>query len=607
MNSKLKIELDGDLLYRIVVKYTAFIKTLENDKTPNSVIKIVIDDLYLYKGLLRILADTKADNRIAKLYYASISDSKIKALYNIIKDDLCFNYNAATNKISFESSIEEYSEFKIILNNFNYSYIPRIDVLYKIDSDKDPILEKKCFWSYANFNSPKCVAVEQWKKNVYHLSEKITTRSFQHYFVNVYKIVNNFKNCHIDIEKATNDVKKALDANGIILSPMYIRFSLIKYKLLYKPKEIHDEDKNFISIYENIEPIDFNMFGPAALNHGFSILNIVNEKILNLFDNDIGILSRLKFFAENNSFFDLKSGSFNYTNSEGENISEIIKNTNFISTIYSYKLNEQFYNNNLNSNVFFKNYFQSYIVSGIKISILNGFRDLMKNKPLILFNKVDRVTYILSALSLFFNENRGLVKYLCNPDNNLDVYAIELPAMDFSTDFGINIINSFFDTQIAKEYIKIQSDDKDFYNYVDIDNVEIVRNNSIIFDFTSLFQLINLLDIDIEKSKDLFNQLVKTAKSTKDWTQEQKEIIKKGFQKGLEVAFSEFKNLVFESNVLQLLPEKFEISESNFEEKIKHFYINDYIMTTAFLELLNLNDELNNSKRFKERVLVEMK
>jgi len=613
-----------DSLSQTIKKYVAFTTRIERDEITNEDREVGVDEVALYNGLTSVLADTSEERMIAKLYDASESNSNIKAFYEQIIKDLGITFDPETRTTTYPTTPEASNITRALLTNFKNSKATQIDVLigesWIKDKDGKPTKVKANTWNNANKNDAKKISLERWKNRVTFISREKSIKEFQHNFSNVDKIVNNYYKGRVSLDKASNEIKKALDANGITLTSIYIKISLAKQKAILKPDDLIAKDKAFISIYDTTEPMDFKMFGAAALNDGFSIIDVINKDLKALFDEENGVLGRLGKLAENNAKFDESIANFSFTNAEGKKVYEIIKPSYVLSRAELYKKDsywesvekgEGLTEVEKKNTFFLRNNFlvtnHKELLKDLKINILSGFRDTTvkngKTKDGVTFGSFDARTYLLSALTLYHNKgNTETGKYLFRQNEASSTgYVAELPKIDVKSVAGQAKIKEYFLTQVTKEWERIKREKKAFDKKPgDLKGY----NNSLkgrAFNFTEFQYLRDTM------GNEAYENLVKSAldPDIKELTSEQINAINNGVQKYLQISFKEFKNTLKDAKIHLFLTTELKGGEETYDPFLYSFYINDYIMSNSLNELmdgdyaLSRKDKVDISKRNK--------
>jgi hypothetical protein len=628
-----------DSLSQTIKKYVAFTTRIEKDEITNEDREVGIDEVALYNGLTSILADTNEDRMIAKLYDASESNSNIKAFYEQIITDLGISFDPETRTTSYPTDPEASNITRALLTNFKNSKATQIDVLvgetWTKDEAGNSVKTETNTWTNANKNDAKKISLERWKTRVTYISRLKSIKEFQHNFSEVNKVYNNYIKGYISLDKAVQDVEKTgkkgikelLDTNGITLTSIYIKISLAKQKALLNPDKLSIKDKNFISIYDTTEPMDFKMFGAAALNDGFSIIDVIDKDLKALFDEKDGVLGRLSKLAENNAKFDETIANFSFTNAENKKVYEIIKPSYVLSRPELYKkdsywesvekgegLNEI---ERMNTHFLKTNYLVTKhkdLLKNLKINILSGFRDTTtqpgkKAKDGVTFGSFDARTYLLSAITLFHNKgnkNTGMYMFRQNEASSTG-YVAELPKIDTNTPTGQQEVANYFLNQVKAEWNRIKREKKAF----DKKPGEWKKYNDSLkgraFDFTEFQYLRDTLGKTVSESNELYEALVKSALDTevKELTAEQITAINAGVKTYLDESFNDFIKTIDANQIRLFLKPDMKVGQASYEAFLRDFYINDYIMSNSLNELmdgdyaLSRKDKVDISKRNK--------
>jgi hypothetical protein len=610
-----------DSLSQTIKKYAAFTTRTEKDPLTGENREVAIDDVTLYNGLTRILADTAEENMIAKLHYASESNPNVKAFYEQMIKDLGVTFNPEDGTITTPSNSNNYNIYRAFLSNFKKSRISQLDVL---------LGKTGLTWGNANQNDPAKVSLTQWENNllVASVKNKATVIAAS---AKIYEEANDFikpkKDNAVALEKKVETLKKEFAKLGINITTAYIRFSILKQKSLLKtvqenPSAYLTKDQiTFLNSYDIEIPINFGTFAPKSANlKTFSIETLLQNDPISIYKKDAG-LSELKSIAENNALFDESIGNFSFTNAEGERVYEIINKSYVLEAISKFKdgtylkslingtavgLNEtETKNNYFLKNNLLVNKYQDYL-KDLKLNILSGIRDTNpgpnnENKSGITFGKFDGRSYLVSALALFNNNgNKESGKYIFRQNEaSSTAYVAELPklALVGENTMDDKTINDFFGRQFLNEFERIGREKKLFdagkgtkyekYNTALTDRA---------FDFTE-FQY--LKDIMGEAK---YQELVDTALAGTQLTDVQMAEVLGAVNTYLNSGFADFLKLVDDYG-LKFVDgiSKEMLSNAN----LKNFYINDYMMSTSINELLDgdyalgRKDKTDISKRNK--------
>jgi hypothetical protein len=629
-----------DSLSQTIKKYVAFTTRIEKDEITNEDREVGIDEVALYNGLTSILADTNEDRMIAKLYDASgIEDnvnsgenSNIRVFYEQIIKDLGISFDPITRTTSYPTDPEASNITRALLTNFKNSKATQIDVLvgetWTKDAAGNSVKTETNTWTNANKNDAKKISLERWKTRVTYISRLKSIEEFQKNFNKVPKVVNNYYKGDLSLDAATKQIKELLDANGITLTSIYIKISLAKQKALVRPDDVIAKDKNFISIYDTTEPIDFNeIFGSISGDDKFSIGEVIREDLKALFDEKDGVLGRLGKLAENNAKFDETIANFSFTNAENKKVYEIIKPSYVLSRPELYKKDSYWESvekgeglteiERKNTHFLKTNYLVTQhkdLLKNLKINILSGFRDTTtqpgkKTKDGVTFGSFDARTYLLSAITLFHNKgnkNTGMYMFRQNEASSTG-YVAELPKIDTNTPTGQKQVDAYFLNQVTAEWNRIKREKKAF----DKKPGEWKKYNDSLkgraFDFTEFQYLRDTLGKTASESNDLYEALVKSALDTevKELTAEQITAINTGVKTYLDESFNDFIKTIDANQIRLFLKPDMKVGQASYEAFLRDFYINDYIMSNSLNELMDgdyatsRKDKVDISKRNK--------
>jgi hypothetical protein len=97
-----------DSLSQAIKSYIAFTTVTETDILTGEEREVAVDEVTLYNGLTRILADTSEDKMISKIHYAAESNPNIKAFYEQILKDLGVTFDVETNTVTVPTNANAY-------------------------------------------------------------------------------------------------------------------------------------------------------------------------------------------------------------------------------------------------------------------------------------------------------------------------------------------------------------------------------------------------------------------------------------------------------------------------------------------------------------------
>ena len=616
-----------DSLSQTIKKYASFTTKTEVDSLTGENREVAIDDVTLYNGLTRILADTAEENMIAKLHYASESNPNVRAFYEQMIKDLGVTFNPEDGTITTPSNSNNYNIYRAFLSNFKKSRVSQIDIL---------LGKTGLTWGNANQNDPAKVSLNQWENNLLVASVKdkaSVIAAADRIFAEANDFIKPKKDNKNILDNKVELLKKEFAKIGINITTAYIKYSLLKQKSLLKsvqenPSAYLTKDQiTFLSNYKVEIPINFGTFAPESANlKTYSIAKKLktSSNPIDIYKKDEG-LSELKSIAENNALFDESIGNFSFTNAEGERVHEIINKSYVLEAISKFKdgtylerlingtavgLNEtETKNNYFLKNNLLVNKYQDYL-KDLKLNILSGIRDTNpgtnnQSKAGITFGKFDGRSYLISALTLFNNNgNKESGKYIFRQNEASNTaYVAELPklALIGKNTMDDKTINDYFGRQFLNEFERIGREKKLFdagkgtqyekYNTALTDRA---------FDFTE-FQY--LKDIMGEaKYQELVDAALNSTPGVPGLTDVQMAEVLGAINTYINIGFSDFLKLV-DSYGLKFVDN---ISKEMLsDENLKNFYINDYIMSSSMNELLDgdyalsRKDKVDISKRNK--------
>jgi len=618
-----------DSLSRTIKEFVSFTTVVEKDLLTNEDVERSIDDVTLYNGLIRILADTSEENMIGKLYDIAESNPNIKAFYDRIIEELDVTYDPKTNIVTYPTDQYKSNIVRAILTNFKKSKVSQINVL--VDSSK-----KGLKWNNANSYDPANVTLDLWANNLqnklaYGKVDSQTLSKLSSEIFNASQSKLNQKINAPELNRQAELIKQRFDRIGMPVTTAYIKVSLLKNKAALEgvtlTKDFFTEEQlSTLSKFDKIVPIDFTIFGGIGTSKtNFSINDIFASDPMSLYRGKEAD-SKLKSIAENNAMFDESIGNFSFTNAEGERVYEIINGSYVLSAISRFK--DPSFWKNLNSKQdavtaesknkeFIKNNFllnsQKYrsFITDLKLNILSGFRDtaLVNNNSQdgLTFGKFDARTYILSALSLFNNNDKSnSAKYIFRQNEASNTaYVVELPKIDIYSEEGKQELQAFFKNQFTNEFNRIRREYKLFQSG---ETKTYKKYNDSLkgraFDFTEFKYLKDIL------GSELYNTLISNAINSEEALSDANinlvleaiGVVGNRSDSYLKEGFKDFKNKIKDLDLKLFLDESW---SKDSEAKLYSFYVNDYIMSNSMNELLDgdyalsRKDKVDISKRNK--------
>ena len=536
-----------DSLSKVIKAYIGFATTTEVDELTGKERQVAIDEVAVYNGLIRMLADTNKENMIAKLHYATRGNDNpnVKAFYEQVLKDLEISYDTESNNVLLPKNQNKINVYNAMLTAFDKSNIQMINAYQKEKKDGTEF-----GWMKANTKDTSKITLERWASKLMYLntSGKLGLRDL----ASIEKQLDNIGKKYYSAEKITDiseDVQKVKDLFnqfGVSLTTPYIEYSLLKQKESFDDvkqtqKYFTKDQLNILKINEEVIPISWKLFEP---NGGFSLVKAADGNVLNLYKGK-KIDSELTIIAENNAIFDETTANFSFTNAEGEKVYEIISKSDVIAALIKFNTtnfaesitgkikrdskgralrddkgmlifkentatinptdsieskNIEFIKNNWLLNKY-SELFNKGRKAGIKLNMLSGFVDTTfsegKTKGGITFGKFDQRTYLLSALGLFYNDGKksSTARYQFRQNESSGTsYVVELPKIDV---FGKNFttVGNFFINQFTNEYNRIKREAKEFKEN-GAGNIKAYNTklSDRAFDFTEFQYLQDLLD-----------------------------------------------------------------------------------------------------------------
>ena len=661
--------------------YIGFSTTTEIDEITGLEREVAVDEVAVYNGLIRLLADTNKENMIAKLYYATrgSDNPNVKSFYEQVLKDLEITYDPESNTVVLPENQNKINVYNAILTAFDKSNIQMINAYQKEAFNGDV---ERLGWMKANTKDTAKITLDRWASNLVNLNRnglgikelaKIE-KSLDDLAVSYY---NNKK--VIDISKDVREVQDLFKQFGVHLSSTYIEYSLLKQKESFEgvtqTKKYFTQDQlNILKTFEEVVPISWSMFEASG---GFSLVKSLDGNILNLYKGK-KLDKELVAIAENNAIFDETTANFSFTNAEGERVYEIISKSDVIAAVIKFNTTDfvkkvlgNFKTNDkgvplkdaqgryifeegtatsdttdeveakniefLKQNWILTKYpelFNKGRKAGIKLNMLSGFVDTTldkgKTKGGITYGKFDPRTYLLSSLGLFYNngDTKQVARYQFRQNESSGTsYVVELPKINVNKNF--KQVGEFFVNQFTNEYNRIKREALEFKTKGP-GNLKRYNTNlsDKAFDFTEFQYLKDLLSSKgATESELLYREIQNAAIDGKELSSEHLSKVlsaigitsydtvnKKGetvteYAKTghgmLGINFNEFKKSCERNRISDFLPAEIKDDNGNVDNFLYEFYINDYMMSYSFNELLdgdyalsrNSKDEI--SKRHK--------
>ena len=439
----------------------------------------------------------------------------------------------------------------------------------------------------------------------------------------------NYQNS-TQLDKTVNELYKAFKDAGFELSKGYIEYSLIAAKAATNTK-LTQEQQNTLNLNKDISPFEPQLFTGGNKVDGYTgLLNDISKEdtsiIEDLFDDKDGrgALGRLQKLADDNLMFDETKGSHSFKNSNNKDVYELIKESYVTASIL--KLRKESYLKQLESgkdsksdinNKNFKFIQNNYLLKtfretlkNLKLNIIDGLRVDKTDEEGVTFGDYDPRTYMVQQLAYFANKIGDNVKYIFRQNEASNTaYTIELPAQRLSENNLANqkVIDALYNGTFLSEFNRIGREfnakkGKEYKNY----NTK--QNRA--FDFTEFKYLEDVLPSGV------YNNLVQLAKDFKKEDQIPQQLqdqIKQGIKDYLNEGIQRFTDKLFEHKLIYTFEKrenpddinspKHKVVQSKFfptnlyegtnprykslQEAIAEFYLNDYLMSQSFNELLD--------------------
>jgi hypothetical protein len=643
--------------------YIGFSTATEIDEITGLEREVAVDEVAVYNGLIRLLADTNKENMIAKLYYATrgSDNPNVKSFYEQVLKDLEITYDPESNTVVLPENQNKINVYNAILTAFDKSNIQMINAYQKEAFNGDV---EGLGWMKANTRDTAKITLDRWASNLINLNRNglgIKELAKIEKKLNDIAVKYYSKDKITDISNDVKEVQSLFKEFGVNLTTPYIEYSLLKQKESFEEvqqtKKYFTQDQlNILKINEEIVPISWDIFEAAG---GFSLVKSLDGNILNLYKGK-KLDKELVAIAENNAIFDETTANFSFTNAEGERVYEIISKSDVIAAVIKFNTTDfvkkvlgDFKTNdkgvplrdsqgrhifeedtatvNTTDEVESKNFEflkQNWILNkypelfnkgrkaGIKLNMLSGFVDTTldkgKTKGGITYGKFDQRTYLLSSLGLFYNNGSksNVARYQFRQNESSGTsYVVELPKINVDKNF--KQVGEFFVNQFTNEYNRIKREALEFKTKGP-GNLKGYNTNlsDKAFDFTEFQYLKDLLSSKGATESDLLYKEIQNAAidgkelssehlskvlsaigiTSYDTVNKKGETITEYAKTGhgmLGINFNEFKKAVERNRISDFLPAEIKDDNGKVDNFLYEFYINDYMMSYSFNELLD--------------------
>ena len=653
-----------DSLSKVIKSYIGFSTMPEVDEITGLVREVAVDEVAVYNGLIRLLADTNKEDMIAKLHYSTRGNDNpnVKSFYEQVLKDLEIAYDPETNSVVLPKNQNKINVYNAILTAFDKSNIQMINAFQKENFKGDV---EGFGWMKANTRDTGKITLDRWASKLLFLSKNgLNIKKLAAIEKQLDAIAKKYYSAEKikDISEDVQSVQDLFNQFGVSLTKPYIEYSLLKQKESFEEvnqtqKYFTKDQLNILKLNEEVVPISWALFEPTG---GFSLSKSVDGNILNLYkgkkvDNELTVI------AENNAIFDETTANFSFTNAEGERVYEIISKSAVIAAIIKFNTtnfaesitgrikrdekgrilrddkgmlifeegtatanssdtieskNIEFLKSNWLLNKY-SELFNKGRKAGIKLNMLSGFVDTTfnqgKTKGGIVFGKFDQRTYLLSDLALFYNngKNSNTARYQFRQNESSGTsYVVELPKINIQGK-NFTTVGNFFVNQFTTEYNRIKREAQEFKKNGP-GNIK-TYNTSLsdrAFDFTEFQYLQDLLDPKgATGSMVIYNQIKNAAIDGQELSDDhlQKVLSAIGItgneildKKGntttmytptghglLGINFAEFKKDCERNRIKDFLPADLKDNNGSVDNFLYEFYINDYMMSLSFNELLD--------------------
>lgn len=610
-----------DSLSKTIKSYIAFTTYQKLDPLTNKMVEVGIDEVVLYNGLIRILSDTNEVDMFDKLAFVADSNDNIKAFLDRITSELGIKF--VNGKYTQPTDINAYNTFRLFVSNFKKSRATQVmttvspDGTYKVFN--------------ANQNEPKKIALNQWENNLTIIKQTNSNMSLAKHVTDAANRLNKGINSLISDDEL-NDNAKFIKDNllkvGIDLSVPYIKYSILRNKVdvmdakndkLDKDKQLFISDLlttnqiRFLSI-NSVKPLTYDVL---LGNPKFNLASLIadNKEIYKKTEDNTDIASRLEEVADGNSYFDESIGMSSFKNAEGNTVYEIINKSYVLDQ--AEKLNNPQYLKSLEDgikheydtearkknadfvkdNYLLKNHKESLLTS--EIQIINGLRNESEDKG-ITYGSFDARSYYGTALAYFANKLKdNNVRYIFRQNEASSTgYVVTLPRIDVLSNGRLSSkVLDIFRNKLKQEFDRISRESQLGFGTGKIKDYNDKPNGkAYYFAEFSYLAFIN---------PELYNNLTKAAQEGNSDYLKDKTVIN-SLNSAIESyllneGFSRFKDELTNSGFItskhNFIPKQLLEQYKDIDTALKEFYINDYIMSSSYNELLDGDYALSRSTK----------
>lgn len=582
-----------DSLSKTIKQYIAFTTYQAIDPLTGKYSEFGIDEVTLYNGLTRVLADTREENMFNKLAVVAESNPNIDAFLKRITDELNMTIDSTNGKYTSNVNSDLYNTLRLFLSNFKKSKVTQLMTTVTINGN---IADYQTF--NANPNDAKKISIAEWENalNIIESRTKATKRELSSNVTLIENIFNTGLKSEItneELNKRSKDIQKLFKNIGISLSPSYIKYSLLQYKIQNDVK-LNDYQQNIVNQF-TVTPITMEFLKGNGQDFG-GLKGLLNKGV-NIFDSNEGMSTRLADIAEGNSYFDESIGNSSFTNAEGNKVYEIINMSYVLDKINDIK-SEVWQDTILNKTAKgltevesknFKFIENNYLLNkhkdalkALKLNITNGFRNTEDSNG-VTFGSYDERTYFATALSYFATS-----KYIFRQNEASNTaYVVDLPVISTITNKGTlttNVTNIIYD-RFLNEFNRINRE------YLDKDNTDkiVYKGYNDSLEQGSAYRFSEFSYIALTNPK-LYNELLIQAKEGIINNTNEK-AVKQAINNYLNQGFDRFKKQLNDTGFLNsanhYVPDSLIKKYGTVDNALREFYNNDYIMSASFNDLLD--------------------
>ena len=620
---------------------------LTEEELANPVHQNFVNPYQLYNALDRSLVNTRREDILPRFEIVSRTNKTLRAAYNrLVKDvseDLEVPLDNATILEQDFQTLSGSSTFNMFVSNFNTMRADRIKPLIDPESNKSKIIR-------SNINDIQDIQVNNWKGNWFYKNLDNKLSFVEDKLTAINKDFNNVLSFYNPLQQPEiiKNIKKNFEDIGISLDDSYIKYSFVNNTLSrnsaveqLQDNELFQQLVKDLELFPEVDWIDSDLLKQAKASTkfgGFYKEEIVNQKEEN--KNKGELESRLKKIALGNSVFDESVVPVTVRNIEGKIV--------YLNLKPNYYLYESFLWRDGNRVAAFK--------QGTLQAEFNSDGNYMSDWQFELYNQALKYNHWLNAenaetimknFRMFVAE--GLSKTHLDNELNVEEFreSIEKTYTDtdqastylimlnqFSKSIPERVVNNFRITDNKQEFapfMLVQTEGKNTqypvlapvnsYNEgLKLNQKALdVLSNYMEQEFERIQNVKEGLKVKIEKVNlsekdrgyDYFNfksikdiDEVAYAELKETWNKEKaQELIEKDINQKFQDFLVELKKtkLITEENTTTILPDYFRNVDKVQEDALFNFWINQYVNSLAFNNLM-FGDSALNFKSFLDEV-----